>query len=81
MIKIVNDDFEFKAQRVTDEETKEPVMQYSAHYTVESEGVFQKRGMLIRFSKREEIQILKSIMSVVYPKIKNNENIKQGEDE
>ncbi len=75
MAKIVRDDFEFKVQRASHEFTGEPVMQYSAHYTVESEGVEQKRGMSLEFSPQEETQIFNFIKNVVFPKVKEHEEI------
>ena len=66
-MKIVKDDWEFKVERVNGE------MLYSAHYTVESEGIEQKRGMPVEFSPQEETQIKNFIMNVVRPKVEEHE--------
>ena len=67
MAKIVKDNWEFKIEQIDGE------MLYSAHYEVESEGVSQKRGMLVGFSPQEETQIRNFIMSVVRPKVEAQE--------
>ena len=67
-MKIVKDDWEFKVERVDGE------MLYSAHYTVESEGISQKRGMPVEFSTQEEAQIKGFIMNIVRPKIEEKES-------
>ena len=68
MAKIVKDDWEFKVERVDGE------MRYSAHYSVESEGVEQRKGMPIEFSTQEEAQIKGFIMNVVRSKVEAHES-------
>lgn len=69
MAKIVKDDWEFKAEKIDNE------MHYSAHYTVESEGIEQKRGMPIEFSPTEETQIFNFLKNKVRPKINEHEGL------
>lgn len=68
MAKIVKDDWLFQVEREDGE------MLYSAHYTVESDGVEQRRGMPIVFSLQEENQIRNFITNVVRPKVEEHEN-------
>jgi len=68
MAKIVKDDWEFKVEHRGGE------MVCSAHYTVESEGVEQRRGMPVKFSQQEETQILNFVNNVVRPKVEAHES-------
>ena len=69
MARIVKDDWEFKAEKIGGE------MFYSAHYTVESEGIEQRRGVSVEFSAQEETQIFNFLKNKVYPKINEHEGL------
>jgi len=81
MAKIVKDDWEFKVERIDGK------VQYSAHYTVESEGVKENRGVPIlaydeanpknlpQFIKPEQTQMFNFLKDRVKPKIIAYENI------
>ena len=66
-MKIVKDDWEFKVASVSGE------LQYSAHYTVESEGIEQRRGMPIKLSALQETPIVAIIKNIVRPQVEANE--------
>ena len=80
MAKIVKDDWEFKVERIDGK------VQYSAHYTVVSEGVREKRGVPIlahneanpknlpQFIGQEQTQIFNFMKDRVRPKIIAYEN-------
>ncbi len=62
-MKIVKDDWEFKV------ESKGGELVCSAHYSVESEGVEQNRGMEVKLSPAQKNQIKTFVNNVVRPKV------------
>ena len=67
MPKVVKDDWEFKV------ESMETGMCYHANYTVESDGIEERRCIEITFIPQEEAQTVNFINNVVRPKVEAEE--------
>tara|TARA_Y100000310_G_scaffold304995_1_gene344702 strand:+ start:10 stop:222 length:213 start_codon:yes stop_codon:yes gene_type:complete len=67
MAKIVKDNFLVQVERLEGE------IVCSAHYSVMSEGVEQKRGMKIELTPAQETSIENFVMNVVLPEVKDHE--------